>query len=401
MNLTEAQALAQRHLLNNNGARSLLLVRGQGCRVWDAAGREYLDCLGGIAVNGLGHAHPAVARAVAQQAATLIHVSNLYLNEPQLTLAEKLSVLAGGAGARSFFCNSGAEANETAFKLARKFGKTRPGTPYAIISAQHSFHGRTLATVAATAQEKYQKPFAPMPAGFNYAPYNDLAALRAAVTDQTVAVLLEVLQGEGGVTPGTTEFLQGARQLCDERGLLLIFDEVQTGVGRLGEWFGWQTVGVRPDLFTLAKGLGGGVPIGATVVLNPAVDFAPGDHNSTFGGNPLACAAALATLTTIEQENLLAAVRERGTELQAGLAALAARHPAKITGTRGRGLLQGLILAAPGAALVTTMQERGFIINCTAGNVLRFAPPYIITSVEIQRLLTALDEAVAGWQPQP
>ena len=397
MNLADAQSLAQRCLLGNNGPRSLLLVRGQGCRVWDDAGREYLDCLGGIAVNCLGHAHPAVVRALADQAATLVHVSNLYLNAPQLQLAEKLQALSGGG--RCFFCNSGAEANETAFKLARKFGKTRPGAPWEIVSATGSFHGRTLATVAATAQEKYQKPFAPMPAGFSYAPYNDLAALRAAVSDQTVAVLLEVLQGEGGVTPGDAAYLRGARQLCDERGLLLIFDEVQTGVGRLGEWFGWQTVGVQPDIFTLAKGLGAGVPIGATVVLNPACDFTPGDHNSTFGGNPLACTAALATIATVEKDDLLAAVRERGAGLQAGLAALAKKYPAKATLARGRGLLQGLVLAAPGAALVGIMQERGFLINCTAGNVLRFAPPYIISSADIARLLAALDAVLAGWQP--
>lgn len=398
MKLADAQELAQRCLLGNNGPRNLLLVRGQGCRVWDDAGREYLDCLGGIAVNCLGHAHPAVVRALTDQAGTLIHVSNLYLNAPQLQLAEKLHTLSGGG--RCFFCNSGAEANETAFKLARKFGKTRPGAPWQIVSATGSFHGRTLATVAATAQEKYQKPFTPMPAGFSFAPYNDLAALRAAVTPDTVAVMLEVLQGEGGVTPGEADYLRGARQLCDERGLLLIFDEVQTGVGRLGEWFGWQTVGVRPDIFTLAKGLGAGVPVGATVVLNPAVDFTPGDHNSTFGGNPLACAAALATLATIAGDNLLAAVRERGAELQAGLAALAEKHPGKATGARGRGLLQGLVLTAPGAALVGFMQERGFLINCTAGNVLRFAPPYIVSSADISRLLAALDEVLAGWQPQ-
>lgn len=400
MNLNTAQDLAQRCLLNNNGPRSLLLMRGSGCRVWDDAGREYLDCLGGIAVNCLGHAHPALARAIADQAATLVHVSNLYLNEPQLLLAEKLTGLAGG-GARCFFCNSGAEANETAFKLARKFGKTQPGAPYEIISASGSFHGRTLATVAATAQEKYQKPFTPMPAGFRFAPYNDLAALTAALSDQTIAVMLEVLQGEGGVTPADADYLRGVRRLCDERGLLLLFDEVQTGVGRLGEWFGWQTVGVRPDIFTLAKGLGGGFPIGATVALNPACDFTPGDHNSTFGGNPLACTAALATLRLIAQDNLLAAVRERGEELAAGLAALAAKHPAKATLARGRGLLRGLVLTAPGAALVGAMQERGFLINCTAGNVLRFAPPYIISSAEITRLLAALDAVLAAWQPQP
>ncbi len=398
MNLAEAQALAQRCLLSNNGPRGLLLVRGAGCRVWDSAGRDYLDCLGGIAVNCLGHAHPELAQAVAQQAATLIHVSNLYLMEPQLRLAEKLAALTG-MPARSFFCNSGAEANETAFKLARKFGKTQSGAPYEILSATGSFHGRTLATVAATAQEKYQQPFLPMPAGFRHVPYRDIDALRAALTPATVAVLLEPLQGEGGVTPAGTDYLCAVRALCDERGLLLIFDEIQTGVGRLGEWFAWQAAGVRPDIFTLAKGLGGGVPVAATVVLNPAVDFAPGDHNSTFGGNPLACTAALTTLGLIERGNLLAIVRERGAQLHAGLAALAAKYPAKAELARGQGLLQGLVLRAPGAALVAAMQERGFLINCTAGNVLRFAPPYIITADEIAQLLAALDGALADWQP--
>lgn len=392
MDLPAAQAAVRQYLLSTYPPdRDLLLVRGAGLRVWDSTGREYRDFLGGIAVNLLGHAHPELAAAIAAQAATLIHTSNLYLTEPMLDLAKRLSELCGGDGARCFFCNSGAEANEGALKLARKYGKTRPGDPFEVITAEGGFHGRTLATITATAQEKYQRPFTPLPAGFRYVPYNDLAALAGAVTERTVAVLLEPVQGEGGVRPADPAYLAGVRRLCDERGLLLIFDEVQTGVGRTGEWFAWQGYGVAPDLFTLAKGLGGGVPIGALVVLKPGLDFAPGDHASTFGGNPLAAAAALATLRIIEADHLLANARARGDQLHAGLTGLVKRFPALAKEARGAGLLRGLELTRPGAALVKRAQREGFLINCTAGNVLRFAPPLTVGADDVAALLTMLE----------
>jgi len=396
MDLITAQELARRVVLNTYGERSLLLQRGEGCRVWDSAGREYLDLLSGIAVTGIGHAHPALTRAISKQAKELLHTSNLYYIEPQLRLAEKLSNLT--VGGRCFFCNSGAEANEAAIKLARKFGKERSGAPFEIIVAQGSFHGRTLATIAATAQEKYQKPFRPMPAGFRFIPFNDIQALKAAVTPATIAILLEPLQGEGGVRPASLDFLKTARQIANDQELLLIFDEVQTGMGRTGNWFAWQGYGVKPDLFSLAKGLGGGFPIGALVVLREGLDFAPGDHASTFGGNHLACTAALTVINTIEQEELLKQVQQRGIELSDGLKQLKQTFPDVIKHVRGAGLLQGIELTFPGAELVKAAQDQGILINCTAGNVLRFAPAFVITSEQIQQLLRILNDLLQSHQ---
>ena len=296
-------------------APGLVLVKGKGVKVWDADGKEYMDFLAGIAVLGLGHCHPQVVKAIRTQAAKLMHVSNLYYNENQPKLAQALSTRS--MNGKCFFCNSGAEANEGMFKLARLWGHAQG--KYEIVTMRNSFHGRTLATLAATGQTKYQKGFEPIPAGFVYADYNNLDSIRAAINEKTVAVLVEAVQGEGGILPGTPEFMKGLRALCDEKNILLLCDEVQCGMGRTGFWFGFQASGIQPDAFSLAKSLGNGFPIGALVAGPKLSDiFQPGNHASTFGGNPLACAAALAVIETMEQENLPANAAKMG-ELFMGL----------------------------------------------------------------------------------
>ena len=368
------------------------MVKGAGCRLTDADGKEYLDFLAGIAVCGLGHCHPAVTAAICRQAGELTHVSNLYYTEPQTELAELLT--AHSFADRVFLANSGAEANEAAIKLARIWaGENR----YEIISLTGSFHGRTLATVAATGQVKFQKGFEPMPEGFAHAPFGNLAVLEAMITDQTCAILCEPLQGEGGVRPLDRQYLQGLRRLCDKYNLLLIFDEIQTGMGRTGTLFAYEQLGIVPDIMTLAKALGNGLPIGAMVTTKRiAAAFTPGSHASTFGGNPVASAAAVATMKVMLADGFLAEVHAKGQYLQEQLQGLAARFPALATEVRGLGLIQGLVLTEAGVekggAIVTRMFEKGCLINFAGNVALRFLPPLIVSREEIDQMIQLLAE---------
>ncbi|MEP0917647.1 aspartate aminotransferase family protein [Leptolyngbya sp. DQ-M1] len=381
----------------------LTLVRGSGCRVWDDQGREYLDFVAGIATCTLGHAHPALIEAVTEQAKTLIHVSNLYYNAPQGELAKWL--VEHSCADRAFFCNSGAEANEAAIKLARKYAHTvRNISNPVIITANASFHGRTLATITATGQPKYQQNFNPLVPGFHYVPYNNLEALRSAIAEldqsepQVAAIMLEGLQGEGGVRPGDRAYFQAIRQICDETGILLILDEVQVGMGRSGKLWGYENLGIEPDIFTSAKGLGGGIPIGAMLCKSRCNVFAPGDHASTFGGNPFACAVALAVCHTIKREDLLAHVQARGEQLRSGLTQLAQKYPSRIAEVRGWGLINGLELTADSAFtaadVVKIAIQEGVLLVPAGLKVLRFVPPLIVTPEEIDRALAAVDRAL-------
>ncbi|WP_424889137.1 acetylornithine transaminase [Streptomyces sp. XH2] len=358
-------------LMDTYGTPPLALVRGEGATVEDADGRTYLDLVGGIAVNALGHGHPAVVRAVSEQIAVLGHVSNLYAAEPPVRLAERLLELSGRDG-RVFFSNSGAEAVEAAFKIARRTGRTR------MVAAAGGFHGRTMGALALTGQPAKQDPFLPLPGEVTHVPYGDVAALRAAVDVRTAAVVLEPVQGENGVVPAPPGYLRAAREITGAAGALLVLDEVQTGIGRTGHWFAHEAAGVEPDVVTLAKGLGGGLPIGATVAFGCAARLlTPGQHGSTFGGNPVACAAALAVLATIEADGLLGHVRRVGERLRAGIAATG--HPL-LREVRGAGLLLGVVLTAPVAARAQQAAlEAGFLVNAAAPDVLRLAPPLVLS----------------------
>ncbi len=377
------------HVMHTYARLPVTFVRGQGARLWDAEGREYLDFLAGIAVNGVGHCHPALVKAIQEQAATLIHTSNLYHTAPQALLAQKLAEISDFS--RVFFCNSGAEANEAAIKIARKHGKQVGGdSKYHLITAQNSFHGRTLATVTATGQPKYQAPFTPLVPGFSHVPFNDIEALEAAVTEDTCAVMLEPIRGEGGVYLAHRPYLEAARRICDKVGALLIFDEVQTGVGRTGKWWAYQHYDVVPDMMTLAKSLGGGVPIGACLARGAATEtLVPGDHGSTFAGSPLAASAALAVLQTIESEHLLANAHAMGEYFIHRLGEPALRG--KIKDIRGMGLMVGVTLTTPDAKRVQAEAlERGLIINAIGDDILRFLPPLIITQSDIDQAMTVL-----------
>ncbi len=368
----------------------LVLVRGEGCWVWDDAGNRYLDMVAGIAVNVLGHAHPAVADALAQQARTLLTTSNLYYTVPQLELADAL--LARSAFDRAFFTNSGTEANEAAIKLARRAGNERGA--YAIVSLTNSFHGRTLGSLAATGQPKYQAPFAPLPEGFFQVPINDADALRMAVGPHTAAILLEPIQGESGIHPLTDEFLVAAREAADAVGALLILDEIQTGIGRTGTFFAFEQTPVIPDVVTIAKGLGGGVPIGAMLVRESASVFHPGDHGTTLGGNPLTAAAALATLRVIDEEGLMDNARAMGARFADGLGALVAEGLA--TEVRGRGLMIGLETAGPIArqAMAIARDEHRLLVNATGDSTLRIVPPLTINAEEVDEAVSRLRAAL-------
>lgn len=394
MNTSSVIELDDQYFMHTFGRFPVVLSHGQGMKVWDIEGNEYLDFLAGIAVNALGHNHPRLVEAISHQAAKFIHISNLFYNEPQALLAEKVVQLFGG-NAKVFLGNSGAEANEGAIKLARKYASVQKNGKYEIITAIKSFHGRTMATLAATGQPKYQEGYGPLPGGFKYVTYNDLTAVQEAITDKTCAILVEPIQGESGIHVGTPEYLQGLRKLCDEHGILLIFDEIQTGIARTGKMFAFEHYGVKPDIMTLAKGLGGGVAIGAVVAQNQVASaFKPGDHGSTFGGNPLACAAALATLETIEKENLIANASTVGSYFKEKLQALAKKHPV-ITEVRGKGLMIGVQLNIPGQKLVETALKNGAIINCANGDVLRFVPPLIASKEDIDALLLILEKSLA------
>lgn len=371
-------------------APGLVIVRGSGVSVWDDTGKEYLDFMAGIAVNNVGHCHPAVVAAIQKQAGILIHCSNLFHNELQPRLAQKLSGIT--LGGKIFFCNSGAEANEALFKLARKWGSLEGR--YEIITMKNSFHGRTLATMTATGQTKYQKGFEPLMPGFAYAEFNDLDSVRAAITPATVAILCEAVQGEGGIVPATPEFITGLRALCDEKKLLLFFDEIQAGIGRTGQWFGFQNYGIRPDGFSMAKALGGGFPIGAIAVTPELSDvFQPGNHASTFGGTPLACAAALAVLETIEREHLLDHTVKMGALFTDGLKKLATKH-ACIRTVRGIGLMIGAVLSIPAKPIEAKLRENGLLCIATGDYVLRFVPPLVVNETQIANALAILDRSL-------
>jgi acetylornithine aminotransferase/acetylornithine/N-succinyldiaminopimelate aminotransferase len=373
-----------------------VLVRGQGCVLEDADGKKYLDFLAGIAVCSLGHCHPAVTRAICEQAAKLIHVSNLFHTQPQTELAELL--VAHSFADRVFFGNSGAEANEAAIKLARKYsGDDR----FEIISLLGSFHGRTLATVAATGQPKFHQGFEPMPAGFLHAEFGDIAALEKLISPRTCAILCEPLQGESGVRPLEKEYLAEIRRLCDANGLLLIFDEVQTGIGRTGTLFAYEQLGVIPDILTSAKALANGLPIGAMLTTDKiAASFTVGSHASTFGGNPVSAAAAVATMNVMLADGFFAEVRSKGEYLAEKLSGLAAKYPKFASGQRGLGLIQGLVLTQAGIeqgqTIVQKLFERGLLINFAGNTVLRFIPPLVVSRGEIDILVKELDLVLAG-----
>jgi acetylornithine/N-succinyldiaminopimelate aminotransferase len=388
------QDLEQKYYMRTFNRLPLVLVRGEGARVWDEAGKSYLDLVAGLAVNVLGHCHPAVVEAISRQAATLIHTTNLYYTTPQLELAELL--IEHSPADRIFFANSGAEANEGALKLARKWGRLHRDGAFEVITADNSFHGRTLATLAATGQEKYHKPFAPMPDGFRSVPFNDLAALKAATGPQTAAIMLEVVQGESGVHLADHDYLVGVRRWCDEQNLLLIFDEIQAGLGRTGTFLSFEQYGVEPDVFTLAKGLAGGVPIGAFLAKESASVLTAGDHGSTFGGGPLACAAGVATIKTILGENLAQHSAEIGKYLVERLQGLQAKYPV-ITSVRGLGLMVAFDLQTEKApAMVLEGLKRGLILNATGPNTVRLVPPLIIGRAEVDEAITTIDALLAA-----
>lgn len=389
----ELRQEAAQYLMNTYARTPISIVRGKGSRVYDLEGREYLDFVAGIAVNVLGHCHPDVVAALHKQSQHLLHASNLYYTEPQVKLAQAL--VDHSFADKVFFCNSGAEANEAAIKLARRYAHLKYGPErYEIITMLQSFHGRTLATLTATGQEKVQKGFEPLMPGFTYVPFNDLQAVEKAFSRATAAVMLEPIQGEGGVHVADRAYLQGLRDLCRQRDVLLIFDEVQTGMGRTGTLFAYEQFGIQPDIMTLAKGLGGGVPIGACLATDGVAEaFTPGTHASTFGGNPLACSAALAVLQVLLEGPVLAKSQAMGQYLAKGLQDLKDRLP-NVKDVRGMGLLQGMEVAVDGKEVVSECLRRGLLINCTMDRVLRFVPPLIITQREIDRLLDTLADVL-------
>ncbi|MEU4741184.1 acetylornithine transaminase [Actinosynnema sp. NPDC023658] len=385
----------QAAMMNNYGTPGLTLTRGTGAHVWDADGNRYLDLLTGIAVNALGHAHPAIVAAVTEQIGKLGHTSNLYINEPALKLAERLLDLSGVDGdGRVLFCNSGAEANEAAFKLSRRTGRTK------VVSTEGGFHGRTMGALALTGQPAKRDPFEPLVPGVVHVPYGDVAALEAAIDDETAAFFVEPVQGENGVVVPPEGYLQAARRITAEHGALLVLDEVQTGVGRLGTWFGFHQVGIVPDVITLAKGLGGGLPLGACIAVGPAKDlFEPGQHGTTFGGNPVCCAAALAVLDTIAADGLLEHTSAVGKEIATGIEAL--DHPL-ISGVRGAGLLLGITLReAVSAKAAAAAQQAGYLINPIQPDVIRLAPPLVLEEADAHRLVADLPSFLPNPGQEP
>jgi len=392
------------YVMNTYGRFPIAIAKGEGCRLWDTTGKEYLDFVAGIATCTLGHGHPALAKTVSEQIHKLHHVSNLYYVPEQGELAKW--IVEHSCADRVFFCNSGAEANEAAIKLVRKYAHTvldfleQP----LILTAHASFHGRTLATLTATGQPKYQKHFDPLMPGFAYVPYNDIGAIENAVTDldegnrRVAAIMLEPLQGEGGVRPGNVEYFQRLRQLCDQNDILLVFDEVQVGVGRTGKLWGYENLGVEPDIFTSAKGLAGGVPIGAMMCKKFCDVFEPGNHASTFGGNPLVCAAGLTVLNTIEQDHLLENVCERGEQLRSRLKELATKYSPLFTDVRGWGLINGMEISADSditsIEIVNAALTEGLLLAPAGPKVLRFVPPLIVSEAEVEKAMILLDKAI-------
>lgn len=384
---------SQRYLFQNYRRAPVAFARGQGTRLWDLDGKEYLDFVAGIAVTSLGHAHPRWVRALSEQLGRYVHVSNLY-HIPEQARAAKLLAERSGL-ARVFFCNSGAEANEAAIKLARKWGKLHKGAEaYEVVVAHNSFHGRTLATVAATGNPRYHQGFEPLPEGFRFVPYNDLAAAEEAVGPRTCAVLMEPVQGEGGVFPAEPEYLHGLQDLCRRRKALFVLDEVQTGVGRTGAWFAFQRYGVQPDVVTLAKGLGGGVPVGAVLATEEAAQvLGPGDHGSTFGGNALSAAAVCAVLEIMEEDGLVDHAARMGERLVGRVRELAARHPA-VGEVRGVGLLVAVDLTVDASAVADACRQRGLLVNAVRPNTVRLCPPLVVSAEDVDRAVDVLAQAL-------
>jgi predicted acetylornithine/succinylornithine family transaminase len=386
---------AGRYLMQTYNRYPIVIRKGRGIKVWDRSNREYYDFLGGIAVNCLGHCHPRLVIALQKQAQRLLHISNLYHIEPQIKLAKRLVELS--CADRVFFCNSGTEAVEGAIKLARKYAREHVSPErFEIITAYSSFHGRTLAALSATGQEKLQKGFEPLVPGFRHVTFNDIESLKQAISKNTCAVMLEPIQGEGGIRMPSEDYFGEVRQLCDDNGLLLILDEVQTGIGRTGKVFAYEHFGIEPDVFTLAKGLGGGVPIGALLAKeHVAAAFGPGSHASTFGGNPLACTAALATLETLLEDGfILENCRRVGKYFKQRLEKLQVDFPSLIVDVRGIGLMLGVELTKTGGHIVDECMNRGILINCTGGNVLRFTPPLIVKEQDVDHLIDVLEDVL-------
>lgn len=383
------------YLMNTYNRFPIVLRKGRGMKVWSTDGKEYLDFVGGIAVNCLGHCHPKVVVAIQKQAQRLIHVSNYYHIEPQIKLAKLL--VENSFADKVFFCNSGAEANEAAIKLARRYFREQVGVNrFEIITAFNSFHGRTMATISATGQAKFKAGFEPLLPGFAHVEFNDIDAVDKAITKETCAVLIEPIQGEGGVKIPDADYLRDLRELCDRHDILLILDEVQTGIGRTGKLFAYEHFGIKPDIITLAKGLGGGVPIGAMLATDKvAAGFQPGTHASTFGGNPLVCAAAVVTMEVLLEDGfILDQCRRMGKYLKKRLDEMKKEFPSVIAEVRGMGLLVGMELTRDGAPIVKACMDRGLLINCTAGNILRFTPPLIVTEKEIDHLIDVLEQTI-------
>jgi len=389
---------ADKVVMHTYGRQPLVLVKGEGCRVWDDSGKEYLDCLAGLAVVNLGHAHPEVARAAAAQLTQLVHVSNIYYTTPMVELAEALVRLSFAD--RVFFANSGAEVNEGAIKLVRRYSRERFGPErHRIICMENSFHGRTLGALSATGQSKFWQGFEPLLPGFAFVPFNDLDAVANAIDGTFCAVMLEPIQGEGGVCLPSPDYLKGVRQLCDDQGLLLILDEIQTGLGRTGKLFAQENFGITPDVMTLAKALAGGLPMGALLATEEVASaFVPGTHASTFGAGPVIAAAAKASLDLLSAPEFLAGVRERGLFLEKGLRALQAELPV-IKEVRGLGLMWGMELTQEGTPMVAACRERGLLVNCTQGNVLRLLPPLVITDQELDTALAIMRDAFKAVFP--
>jgi len=391
MNTQEVMGLYDQFVIGNYGRLPRAIVRGEGNYLYDAEGNKILDMFPGWAVSGIGHCHPHVVEAIRKQAGELLHIDNTFYIPQQAQLAKLVSER--GFGGKCFFCNSGAEANEAALKLARRHTKPEK---YKFITAERSFHGRTFATVTATAQPKYHEGFLPLLPGFSYVPFNDIDALQEAFTDEVAAVMIEPIQGEGGIHPATPEYMHAIRELCDAHGAMMILDEVQTGMGRTGRWFGYQHYDVVPDILTLAKALGGGVAIGAMMARpQVAASLVPGTHASTFGGNPLACAAGVAVVEAIESEHLLENASAMGNYAVEKINQLKPKYPL-IDHVRGKGLMIGIQLTEAGAAIVAACLERGLRINCTQGNVLRIMPSMTVTKDQIDEAMSILDQALAA-----
>ncbi|MCC6545131.1 MAG: aspartate aminotransferase family protein [Nitrospirae bacterium] len=383
---------AGKYIMNTYRRLPLLIVKGRGNRVYDEEGREYLDFVSGLAVNNLGHCNPRVTVAFQKQAQRLVHTSNLFYTEPQVNLAKLL--VENSFADKVFFCNSGAEANEAAIKLVRKYSMEKGTGRYEIITAFNSFHGRTMATLTATGQDKFHKGFSPLLPGFSYVPFNDIAALEKAITEKTAAIMIEPIQGEGGVNIPDKDYLKHLREICNSKGILLVLDEVQTGIGRTGKLFAYQHSGIEPDIITLAKGLGGGLPIGAMLAKDfVAAAFTPGTHASTFGGTPLVCSAAIEVIKILTEDDLmLDNCRRMGIYLVAELNDLKLKYPHLIKDVRGKGLITGMELNISGETIVTECIKRGIIINCTMENVLRFLPPLDISQPDINKLTDTLTD---------